>query len=42
MKSNEFPGDAKERASRILNGCGGKSLGKLLGVGIPSFIVSRC
>jgi len=27
LKSNEFPSDAKQRATRILDGCGGKSVG---------------
>ena len=27
LKSNEFPSDAKQRAKRILEGCGGQSVG---------------
>lgn len=30
LKDPKFPGDAKERAQRILNGCGGQSLGGIL------------
>ena len=32
LQDDKFPNDVKERAERILNGCGGKSVGMHLSV----------